>query len=70
MIPDLDGEIANPEVAEVLRRRKLRNTDLENELNEEKTLEDELNLGEFPLNDEELIERRKRRKRSELWDEL
>ncbi len=70
VIPDLDGEIANPEVAEVLRRRKLRNTDLENELNEEKTLEDELNLGEFPLNDEELIERRKRRKRSELWDEL
>ncbi|RMG26141.1 MAG: hypothetical protein D6732_21600 [Methanobacteriota archaeon] len=69
VLPDLEGEIANPEVAEVLRRRKLRNSGLKEEL-DEKSLEDELNIGEFPLDSEELQERRKRRKRSELWDEL
>lgn len=69
-IPDLDGEIANPAVAEVLKRRKLRNTEFEDDIEGQKSLEEELNLGDFPLDEEELQERKNRRKRSELWDEL
>ena len=68
----IHDDVANPAIAEVLKRRKMRKSghsfdEIDNE-DEPPSLEEELDLGELPFEEESLP--RRKRKRSDLWDEL